>query len=171
MAHRYVAIAEVARAHGIKGELRLHLYNPDSDLLLQRPSVRLRLPDGSERDFSVTAARPVNKGMLVTLSGIADRSQADALQGASVCVRRDMFPEPLDGEFYACDIEGADVVLASGEIVGRVQGTAHYPTCDVLLVQPHAGGPTLEVPLLAAYIVAIEPEANRVVVSGLEGLS
>lgn len=170
MAHRYVAVAEVARPHGIKGELRLHLFNSESDLLLKRPSVRLRLADGSERDFNITAARPVNKGILVTLSGIADRDQAETLRGASVCVRRDLFPAPSDGEFYTCDIEGADVILASGEAFGQVRGTAHYPTCDVLLVQPLSGGPTLEVPLTDAYIVAIEPELKRVVLSGIEGL-
>src|SRR4051812_30796742 len=47
---RLVAVAEIARPHGIAGELRLKVYNPGSDLLRRRPPVLLRLPDGTERD-------------------------------------------------------------------------------------------------------------------------
>ncbi len=43
---RLVALAEVARPHGIAGELRLKVYNLDSDLLRRRPPITLRLPDG-----------------------------------------------------------------------------------------------------------------------------
>ena len=57
------------------------------------------------------------------LAGVDDRDAAEALRGAEVCVRARRASPPLDeGEFYACDLEGARVVLASGEDVGRVSG-------------------------------------------------
>src|SRR5580698_1587005 len=136
MATAYVAVAEVARPHGVRGELRLKVYNPDSDLLTRRAgaAVRLRLPDGSERDVAVLHAREANKALLVRLAGVDDRDAAEALRGAEVCVPRDAFPPLAEGEFYACDLEGARAVLRSGEEVGRVTGLVSYPTCDALVV-------------------------------------
>ncbi len=164
-----VAIAEIARPHGVTGELRLKLYNPGSDLLAGRPRVRLRLPDGEERDATVVSARDVGKGVLVRLAGVDDRDAAEALRGAEVCVPRDAFPPLAEGEFYACDLEGARAVLRSGEEVGHVAGIASYPTCDVLLVD-RAGGKRLEVPLLDAYVGKVDAAGGVVELVTLDGL-
>lgn len=170
MAHRYIAVAEVARPHGIKGELKLQVFNPESDLLLRRPQIRLRFADGTERDASITGARSANKAVLVTLAGVSGRDEAEALRGAQICVRRDLFPEAEEGEFYACDLEGAEVVLLSGERVGRVRTTVRYPSCDALVVDPAGGGAPIEVPLVEDYVDSIDADAGRVVLSSVAGL-
>lgn len=165
----FVAVAEVARPHGILGELRLKLYNPDSDLLLRRPSARLRLPDGEAREIAITSAREANKAVLVRLAGVDGRDAAEALRGAEICVPRDAFPALGDGEFYACDLEGARAVLRSGEELGRVVGVTSYPTCDVLVVE-RAGGGRLEVPLLEAFVGAVDAAQGVVEIVTIEGL-
>jgi 16S rRNA processing protein RimM len=159
---RYIPVAEVARPHGVQGQLRLRLYNPSSGFLLQRPAVKLRMPDGAERDVTIKSARSVNKGVLVTLSGVSDRDAAEALRGAEVLAPRDAFPPAEEGEFYACDLEGAKAVMAgSGEEIGRVSGVQSYPTCDALVIDRGAGK-SVEVPLVDAYV-------GRIDVEGVEG--
>jgi 16S rRNA processing protein RimM len=165
----WIAVAEVARPHGIQGELRLKVYNPDSDLLVRKPRVRLRMPDGSLRDTAIVSARDANKALLVRLSGVDDRDAAEALRGAEICVAREAFPPLEEGEFYACDIEGARAVLPSGEEVGHVAGLQSYPTCDVLLLERKAGG-RLEVPLLAPYVGKVDAAAGVVEILTLDGL-
>jgi 16S rRNA processing protein RimM len=158
----------------VHGELRLRIFNEQSDLLLRRPPIRLRMPDGAERDAKIEAARPTNKALLVRLAGVDDRDAAEALRGAAVCVPRDLFPPAEEGEFYACDLEGAEVVTASGEPIGRVQALASYPTCDALVVAlrvPRAGGQhTLEIPLVDTYVTSVDVERRTVTVATLEGL-
>jgi 16S rRNA processing protein RimM len=166
---RYVPVAEVARPHGIRGELRLRLFNEGSQLLLERPSARLVFADGSERDVTISGARPTNKALLIKLSGVDDRDAAEALRGAKVSVPRAAFPPLDEGEFYACDIEGARVVLGGAE-VGRVKGLENYPTCQALLVDRGAGG-TFEVPLVEQYIASVDVERGVVELHTLEGLS
>jgi 16S rRNA processing protein RimM len=166
---RLVAVAEVARPHGIAGELRLKVYNLDSDLLLRRPPVLLCLPDGTEREATLTAAREVDKALLVRLDGIADRDAAEALRGAAVCVPRASLPPPDEGEFYAWDVEGAQAVLTSGEPVGRITELSSYPTCDVLVVA-RANGERLEVPLIDAYVASVDAERGVVELHTIEGL-
>jgi|SRR6185503_9095635 len=170
MARRYVPVAEVARPHGVRGEIRLKVYNQDSDLLLRRPAVRLLLHDGRSRDAVITSARDVNKAILVTLAGVDDRDAVEALRGARVEVARDAFAPLGEGEFYACDLEGARAVLPSGEEVGTVSGLASYPTCDVLVIQRAAGGASIEVPLVEAYVASVDVERGVVELVTLDGL-
>lgn len=174
MARRYVPVAEVARPHGVQGEIRLKVYNQGSDLLLRRPPVKLLLADGTERDAVVDTAREVNKAILVRLVGVSDRDAALALRGARIAVARDQFPPLDEGEFYACDVEGARAVLASGEEIGTVAGLSSYPTCDVLLIDrtTPAGGRArrLEVPLLDAYVGHVDVERGVVELVTIDGL-
>jgi 16S rRNA processing protein RimM len=166
---KLVAVAEVARPHGIQGELRLKVYNPGSDLLGRRPPVRLVEPDGNERDARITAVREVDKGLLVRLADVDDRNAAEALRGAIVCVPRASLPPAEEGEFYAWDVEGARAVLRSGEVVGRVAELASYPTCDVFVVV-RDNGKRLEIPLVEAYIGRVDVERGVVELVTLEGL-
>jgi 16S rRNA processing protein RimM len=159
----------VARPHGIAGELRLKVYNLDSDLLLRRPPVLLRLPDGTERSAALSAAREIDKAFLVRVAGVDDRDAAEALRGAEVCVPRASLPPPAEGEFYAWDLEGAQAMLTSGETVGRVTELASYPTCDVLIVE-REGGKRLEVPLVEAYVARIDTDRGVVELVTIEGL-
>jgi 16S rRNA processing protein RimM len=170
MTRRYVPVADVSRPHGVRGELRLAVYNLGSDLIVRRPPVRLRMEDGTERDATITSARPVNKGVLVTLAGVEDRDAAEALRGAKVCVRRDLFPPAEEGEFYTCDLEGARAVLSTGDEVGRVITVQSYPTCDVLVIDRGAAG-KLEVPLVDAYVASVDVERALVELVTIEGLA
>jgi len=65
-----IAVGEVSRPHGIRGELRVHVYNETSDVLLKKPPVRLVLADGSARSVKIVAARRANKAILVELVSI-----------------------------------------------------------------------------------------------------
>lgn len=159
-------LAEVARPHGVRGEVRLRPYNQDSELLLDVEDVLLRSKTGAERPVTITGARKVPDAILVTFAGITDRDQVEALRGAVLCVRRDAFPPLDDGEFYACDVEGARVVCGEEEL-GRVTAMRSYPSVDVLLV---AGDRRWEIPLTEAFIAEIDASAGLVVVRSIEGL-
>ena len=161
-------MAEVARPHGVRGELRLRPFNADSRLLAARSKVTLRAADGAERAVVLATVREVPKALLVTIQGVSSRDDAEALRGMLVCVDRADFPELEEGEFYACDVEGAEVVLAGGERVGTVRELRSYPTCEVLVVD--RGGREVEVPLVDAYVAGVDPAARRVTLVTLEGL-
>ena len=175
-ASRWIAVAEVARPHGIRGELRLRVYSGDPTLLLRRPPIQLRRsdPQAPAASPSVTparikSARPADKAILVELEGVSDRNGAEALRGAEVLVERSEFAPLDEGEFYACDIEGARAELVTGELVGTVTGLGTYPTCDVLLIEHD--GKRLEVPLVPQFVDSVDVDAGLVKIVTLEGLS
>jgi 16S rRNA processing protein RimM len=174
-AEAWVPLAEIARPHGVRGEVRLRLFNRDSDLLLGLDEVLLRLRDGEEHEVSVDGARRANDAILMKLFSIDDRGQADELRGAVVCARRGAFPPPEDGEFYVCDVEGARVVLETGadqpeREIGRVRTVRAYPAVDVLVVDAADGGRPWEVPLVGDVVRRLDVSTGVVVLSTMAGV-
>lgn len=164
----WVALAEVARPHGVRGEVRLRLYNEDSDVLLDRDEVLVRLPDGTEHEVSVDFARRADRAILMKLHSVDDRNRAEEIRGAKICVRRGDFPALEPGEFYACDVEGAEVRLgeAGGEVLGVVREFLSYPSIDALLIEGPRG--RFEVPVSENWIREVQP--GRVVLATLDGI-
>jgi 16S rRNA processing protein RimM len=168
-ADAWVPLAEVARSHGVRGEVRLRLFNRDSDLLLDRDEVLVRFADGDEQVVSVDGARRANDAILMKLYTVDDRDRADELRGALVCVQRKDFPPLEEGEFYACDVEGARVVVQDREL-GRVRELRSYPTADVLVVEAADGGRPWEVPLVNAIVSSVDVAAGLVTLATADGL-
>jgi 16S rRNA processing protein RimM len=176
-ARRFVPVAEVARPHGIRGELRLKLYNEGSELLTElargakrSPAVplKLRLPSGEERPLVLTSARSSNKALLVKFDDVVDCDAAELLRGAVILVPRDAFPPLEEGEFYACDIEGARAMVGA-EQVGIVTELHSYPTCDVLVVKRE--GDSIEVPLTDTYVASVDVAGGVIELVTIEGLA
>ena len=165
---RWVALAEVARPHGVRGELRLKLFNAESDLLLDMDEVLVRLADGKEHEVSIDHARRADKTILLKLHSVDNRDRAEALRGAKICVPREKFPPLEDGEFYECDVEGSEARLHDARI-GVVERLEEYPTMHVLVVKKDDGA-TIEVPLNQGYVEKIDTEARVVVLSTIEDL-
>jgi 16S rRNA processing protein RimM len=173
-ASAWVPLAEVARPHGVRGEVRLRLYNSDSDLLLALDEVLVRFADGDEQEVSVDGARRADDAILMKLHSVDDRDRAEELRGATVCARRGDFPPLEGGEFYACDVEGARVVVDDGaggtRDVGRVRAMREYPATQVLVVDAGDGGRAWEVPLVDSVVRSLDVEGGTITLSTMDGV-
>jgi len=166
----WVPLAEVMRPHGVRGEVRLRPFNRDSDLLLDVDEVLVRFGAGDEQEVSVDGARRANDAILMKLHSVDDRDRAEELRGALLCVRREAFPPAGEGEFYACDLEGARVVTDEGLELGRVTELRTYPSVDVLVLAAADGGKPWEVPLVEAFVRSVDTAAGLVTLATTEGL-
>lgn len=165
----WVPLAAIARPHGVRGEVRLRLFNKASDVLLQQDEVLVRLPDGEEHEVSVDGARRADDAILMKLHSVDDRDRADELRGALVCVRRRDFAPAEPGEFYAVDVIGAEVRLA-GARIGVVKELVSYPTVETLLVEADDGGGDWEVPLTETFVAEVDAAARLVELVTLDDL-
>jgi 16S rRNA processing protein RimM len=160
---RWVALAEVTRPHGVRGEVRLRLYNSDSELLPSQREVLLRHRTGGEKTVRVESMRGADAGHLIAkFRGVDDRDQADLMRSAEVCIPRDAFPPLEEGEFYVCDVIGARVVGPGGEL-GQVEDLVSYPSADAFVVKiasPDAR--TVDLPLLDDFIEQVDAEHGEV---------
>lgn len=165
----WVPLAEIARPHGVRGEVRLKVYNKDSDILLALDEVLVRLPDGAEHEVTIDAARRAHDAILMKLTSVDDRDRAEELRGAVLCARRQDFPPLEGGEFYVCDVIGARVQVGDVEL-GAVRELRSYPSVDALVVRAADGGRDWEIPLVSQYIDRIDPNARLVTLVTVEGL-
>ncbi len=128
-----IALAAIAGAHGIKGEVRLKLFG-SLDGLAAQPRVHV-----SGREFALEAVRAAGKGAIASLGGIADRSAAEELRGALVEVERSSLPPLSEGEYYYADLIGLPCVDREGAVVGTVAAVENYGAGDLLEVEVPAG--------------------------------
>ncbi len=178
----WVSLGHVARAHGIKGGLRLHLWNVDSETIRPGLEVELRAPSGPTAPGPAKGAgakktkrlkiATVYGPMLVQFEGVHDRTAAEPLQGAELFARRADFPDiEEDEEGYLVDYVGAILVDCEhgerGVIEGFLVDTAQ-PLAEVRV--PGKSQPVL-VPFVDELVVRIEEGPPRKVVMRLpEGL-
>ena len=175
----FVPLGVVVGAHGVRGEVRVKLLNPASDLIESLDHVWLRRAGDPTRRVSVRGVhRHQSALVLVTFPDCRDRDAAEALRGTELCVPRAELPELADGEFYLVDLLGLEVRLPDGSVIGRIEDTIEYPASQVLRVrlrpssegdQREPGG-VVEVPLFPPYFVELQLEARTVIVDHLEDL-
>lgn len=150
-----VALAAVAGAHGIKGEVRLKLFSDSVDSLARHPRLFV-----AGREMAVHSIKGTPKAAIARFEGIADRSAAEALRGSLVEVDRTALPPLQDGEFYHADVIGLPCVDDAGAVVGTVAAVENFGAGDLLEVEKPDGKRTL-IPFRAPMAV-LEPE--RIVV-------
>jgi 16S rRNA processing protein RimM len=131
---RRIALAAVAGAHGIKGELRLKLFS-DSVLSLSRYE-KLHV-GGIER--RLLAIRDSGKTAVARLEGIDDRSAAEALRGSLIEVDRSALPPLEEGEYYHADLIGLPAVNRDGKVIGTVAAIENYGAGDLLEIEDEQG--------------------------------
>ncbi|HJL15822.1 MAG TPA: ribosome maturation factor RimM [Sandaracinaceae bacterium LLY-WYZ-13_1] len=167
-AERLVPLGAVTRPHGVRGEVRVHRFNPDSTLLLERDTVWLRTDDAPARPMRIERARLHGELILLTFEGVRGREAAEALRGQQVCVPRAELPEPDEDEHYHVDLIGLAAVDPDGRALGEVADVLRYPSVDCLAVDADDG--RREVPFVEPYVVEVDLEAERVVIAHLEDL-
>lgn len=167
-AESFVVLAALGRPHGINGELRAKAFS-DSDLLFESGALELRLIDGQRRAVVIRGAHTGGKGVLVLrLEGVETREQAEALRGAEIGLDRSQLPALDEDEFYLRDLPGMPVVDASGRELGTVSEVISYPTVDCAVMRGTAG--RVEIPLVAPWLLDVDLEERRLVVSDLTDL-
>ena len=133
-----IALAAVAGAHGVKGELRLKLFTDSVENLARHNRVVI---GGVERKLEVV--RPGSTGAIARIGGIADRAAAEALRGSLVEVERSALPPLEEGEYYHADLIGLPCVDAGGGELGRVVAVENYGAGDLLEVKRPDGKSSL----------------------------
>jgi 16S rRNA processing protein RimM len=131
---RRIALAAVAGAHGIKGEVRLKLFSAGVDSLAMHQKLHV---GGTER--RLLGVRQAGKGAVARFEGIDDRSAAEGLRGSLVEIDRAALPPLEEGEYYYADLIGLGAFDRDGNAVGTVVAVENYGAGDLLEIQNEGG--------------------------------
>ncbi|HEX4738937.1 MAG TPA: ribosome maturation factor RimM [Allosphingosinicella sp.] len=128
-----VALAAIAGAHGISGEVRLKLFAEGADSLKRHKKVRV-----GERELTIASVRDAAQP-IVRFAEIGDRNAAEALRGKLVTVPRSALPPLEEGEYYHSDLIGLPCEGESGEPLGTVVAVENFGAGDLLEIERSDG--------------------------------
>jgi 16S rRNA processing protein RimM len=131
---RRVALAAVAGAQGLKGELRLKLFSDSVDSLSHHEQLYV---GGVEH--RLLAVRFGGKTAVARFEGVNDRGAAEALRGSLVEVDRSTLPPLEEGEYYHADLIGLPAVDPDGGTVGTIVAVENYGAGDLLEIEREGG--------------------------------
>ncbi len=152
-------VGRVARAHGVRGELRVRV-SSESFATLSRLLI-------GAREFVVRAMRPERDDFLVLLEGVHTRDEADLLRGQFIFADRAALPALGEGEFYVDDLVGCEVFDSAGARLGTVTSVFHSGAHEVMVIK---GATEFMLPLVDAMVRAVDVKARRVVCDPPPGL-
>jgi len=155
MTEKRVALAAVAGAHGVKGEVRLKLFSDSVASLTRHAKVYV---GGNEH--RLLGARDGGKTAIARFEGISDRSAVEALRGQLIEVDRSDLPALEEGEYYHSDLVGLPCVDPEGRPMGKVVSVENFGAGDLLEVEL-SGGKTSLIPFREGIA---DLEGGRVVV-------
>jgi 16S rRNA processing protein RimM len=128
-----VALAAVAGAHGIGGEVRLKLFGEGLDGLKRHKQVRV-----GGRALTLAALKPA-KQPIARFAEVSDRSAAEGLRGQLLTVPRAALPPLEEGEYYHADLIGLSCETASGEPLGTIVAVENFGAGDLLEIEKPDG--------------------------------
>jgi 16S rRNA processing protein RimM len=165
----YLPIGKVGRPHGIKGEVKIHPYSGDPEILPDYPALMMvsagKQPLGSYR---VTGGRVHGKAAILRLEGINSRGQAETLIGCEVWVEKTHLPPLAEEEFYWQEMVGRRVVTTDGRELGEVTGFMATGAHDILVVT--GDGREYLIPATPEFMVETEDETGAIVIQPVPGL-
>ncbi len=181
-----VIVARIARPHGIRGGLLLEAETDHAEALF-RAGRRLDLIDAGAdtragasaradtdawadtdapaggalrpRALTVETARLHGGRWLVEVREVADRTAAEKLRGARLCVPREELPDLPDGGYLLHDLIGMSVCEADMTI-GVIREVYDQPGAPLLALD--VGGRERLIPFEAELVVDLDLEAGEV---------
>ncbi len=164
----WIELGVVARPHGVTGEIRVHVFNPDSTLLRELGEVFLIGGDGEEPTLvDIVSTRQGSKVLLMRLAGVGSLEGADALRGHKLSVPRQALPPLEEGEYYHADLIGLEAFDGS-ESIGPVIDVVDYPSAECLKIQRPGG--FLEVPMRPRWLDRVDIEGGKVHLKDLDDI-
>lgn len=157
--------------HGLKGELVIEPLTDEPDAVFA-PGRRVFV--GSVRGVApgepreIVQARPFKGGFLVKFAGLDDRNAAELLRERYFFAPAEELSPLEEGDVYLHELDGMQVVLVSGETVGKVVGLYELPQGLILDVSREGKG-TVMIPY-DHVVTKVDRDARAITIDPPDGL-
>lgn len=127
-----IELGAVQDAQGLQGFIKIRPHATDPVALLSSKEIWLSLiarrsnaiPSVDEqislKQYKVKQSKMHSGTVVMSLDGITNRDQAEALKGARILIAREAFPKIESDAYYWVDLIGCIVSNLQGEILGEV---------------------------------------------------
>lgn len=132
-----VKIATLKKPYGIKGWLWVYSETENHDIIFDMQPWWMKTASGF-KPLTVSNWRRQGSGLVAQFEQIADRNMAEIMNGVSVWVAKDAFPEAADDEYYLSELIGLRVVNKQDECLGTFKELFETGAHEVMVIKPSA---------------------------------
>ena len=167
---KVLAVGEILRPHGIRGELRMRVLTDNPNQLLQLDSVYLAdsIDNADLREFTVTRLRFNKEYALLSLDGCRNRNDAEQFRGLTVLIGSDQAAPLEKGQYYLFQLIGMQVI-ADQTTLGPIKDVLQTGANDVYIVDSDEYGEVL-IPAHDETILSMDFDAETIHMALPEGL-
>ena len=116
-----VRLGRIDCVFALRGEIRLYLYNRESEIFKVKGAVVTLVSKSGERtDKRIRSRKGTGKRVLGLVDGVDTPEKAASLVGSEIVCARTALPDLGGDEYYHSDLIGLTVHTESGECVGRL---------------------------------------------------
>jgi 16S rRNA processing protein RimM len=163
----YLRIGTIARPHGLRGHLKVHL-DPDSRQTL-RPGSRVWLADAEQfREALLEEINNQGRVCVLRFAEFRDREAAEGVTGWSMDREIDDLPVLAADEYYWFQVAGLTVFDEEDRLLGILEEMFSTPAHDIWVAR--SGGKEYLIPAVAEVVLAVDREKKTVRVKNLKEL-
>ncbi len=158
-----IYLGDITSAHGISGEVRLHVIADSPDFARQFKKLYTE-----NNEYSVSSCRVHKNVAILTLNGVNSREAAERLIGCSLFFERSD-AKLKKGQFFIADILGFEVLDAdNGTIYGCLTKVDNHGSADVYHIEKD--GKTYLFPAAKPFIDRRDFDEKRIYIRTIPGM-
>ena len=165
---KLVSIGELIKPHGIKGELKILLFNEESKSLKNDQIVFLKNSKDSFFKYKIENVIYSMKKNRIKFFEIDSIDSADKLRGYILSIPRSDFPELENEEYYLNDLIGYILLDKTNNNYGCVNDIFHFPANDVLSIS--LNDKEYLIPIIDDVILNIDHDSRLIIINPISGL-
>lgn len=151
-----IALGEIVKPHGVKGELKVLTDFVESDFNSKPKFVFI---DGNKT--TVHGLKFAKDCILLKLEGINSMNDAENYRGKEIFISHSCLQELGEDEFYSDDLIGCEVFVENGNYVGKLVEVQNYGASDILLIKN--GTEEIMCPLIKNLIKDVDFDSAKIV--------
>ena len=128
-----VEIGILSKPHGLRGEIKLNLHSPDSNLIINIKEVYI-----DSIVFKVSTVKKIPNGALIKFLSKDDRTSVEKLVKKRVFVDKQIIPTLPNGNYYFFELIGSNVVY-NDEIIGTLIEIVETKANNIYVVKEFNG--------------------------------
>jgi len=164
-----VVVARAVRTRGLKGELVAEVLTDFPERFETVSELHGVGPSGELESFKLESYWFQNDRMVLKFAGFDSVDAARSLVGYEFGVAEADRVELPENEFYDWELEGCQVEIKDGTLLGRVREVMRTGGVNVIVVES-ADGREYLVPMAESIISQVDTSVKRIVIDPPEGL-
>jgi 16S rRNA processing protein RimM len=164
----FLLIGEVAKPHGLRGQVKVHSYASSDESF--SPGRHVFLSRGQEmKEWLISETKVQGQSILLTFQGLDNREQAEKIVGSALYLNKEELDPLPEGEYYWYQLIGARVYDDQDQFIGIMEEIIPTAAHDIWVVRD--GKKESLFPAVEDFILSVNKASGEIRVRDLYGLS